>query len=170
MLCVDITCLCMISFVLNDFSKTEQNQLMSTSLEQNVDREKGRMLRIYIFLLLLLPSFTTTTFLFFSFSTTITSRFLYFLPPPLPPQFYRFLLPPLLPHFYFFPPGNSIKDRKLSQLVQFVSSTVSRLSISSAPVSLTDSHSSTATCISPSLIQCTYEYILIPEENKWKVF
>ena len=120
MLCVDITCLCMISFVLNDFSKTEQNQLMSTSQEQNVDREKGRMLRIYIFLLLLLPSFTTTTFLFFSFSTTTTSRFLYFLPPPLPPQFYRFLLPPLLPHFYFFPPGNSIKDRKLSQLVQFV--------------------------------------------------
>ena len=35
-------------------SQTEQNQLMSTSQEQNVDWEKGRMLRIYIGLLLLL--------------------------------------------------------------------------------------------------------------------
>ena len=106
---------------------------MSTFQEQNVDREKGRMLRIYIGLLLLLPSFTTTTtflsfsssittitFLLFSFATTTITRFLYFLPPPLPPHFCHFLLPPPLPHFYHFPPSNSIKDCKLSQLVQFL--------------------------------------------------
>ena len=104
-----ITCLCMLSFLLNEFSQTEQNQLMSTSQEQNVDWEKGRILRIYIGLLLLLLlllhhhhhismfSFTTTTtaFLFFCFTTTTT--------------------------FLFFPPSDSIKDRKLPQLVQFVS-------------------------------------------------
>ena len=92
LLCLIITCLCMLSFLLNDFSQTEQNQLMPASQEQSVDREKGRMLRIYIGLLLVLPSFTTTTFLLFSFSitpitfllfsfSTITT-FLYFLPPP----------------------------------------------------------------------------------------
>ena len=128
-----ITCLCMLSFLLDDFSQTEQNQLMSTSQEQSVDREKGRMLRIYIGLLLLLPSFTTTTtttfllfsssittitFLLFSFPTTTT--FLYFLPPSLPPHFYCFLPLPPPPHFYFFPSSHSIKDRILPQLVQFV--------------------------------------------------
>ena len=92
MLCLIITCLCMLSFLLNDFSQTEQNQLMPASQEQSLDREKGRMLRIYTGLLLVLPSFTTTTFLLFSFSITtitfllfsfsITTTFLYFLPPP----------------------------------------------------------------------------------------
>ena len=82
MLCLDITCLCVISFLLKDFLQTEQNQLMSTSQEQNVDREKGRMLRIYIGLLLLLP------------------------PSPPPPHFYRFLHPSAPLHFYcfLFPP------------------------------------------------------------------
>ena len=46
--CLDITCLCILSFRLKDFSQTEQNQLMSTPEEQNVDWERGRMLRIYI--------------------------------------------------------------------------------------------------------------------------
>ena len=46
--CLDITCLCILSFRLKDFSQTEQNQLMSTPQEQNVDWERGRMLRIYI--------------------------------------------------------------------------------------------------------------------------
>ena len=114
LLCLIITCLCMLSFLLNDFSQTEQNQLMPASQEQSVDREKGRMLRIYIGLLLVLPSFTTTTFLLFSFSTITT--FLYFLPPP---RFYCFLPPPPPPNFYFFPSSHSIKDRKLPQLVQF---------------------------------------------------
>ena len=126
MLCLIITCLCMLSFLLNDFSQTEQNQLMPASQEQSVHREKGRMLRIYIGLLLVLPSFTTTTFLLFSFSitpitfllfsfSTITT-FLYFLPPP---RFYCFLPPPPPPNFYFFPSSHSIKDRKLPKLVQF---------------------------------------------------
>ena len=46
--CLDITCLCILSFLLKNFSQTEQNQLMSTPQEQNVDWERGRMLRIYI--------------------------------------------------------------------------------------------------------------------------
>ena len=105
--CLAITCLCMLSFLLNDFSQTEQNQLLSTSQEQSVDREKGRMLLIYTGLLLDIPSFTTTTFL-------------NFLPPPLPPHFYCFLPPPPPPHFYFFPSSHSIKERKLPQLIHFV--------------------------------------------------
>ena len=73
--CLEIPCLCMLSFLLNDFSQTEQNRLMSTSQEQNVDWEKGRMLRVYIglashettFLLLSSASSTTTTFLLLSY-------------------------------------------------------------------------------------------------------
>ena len=75
--CLAITCLCMLSFLLNDFSQTEQNQLMSTSQEQSVDREKDRMLLIYTGLLLDIPSFSTTTFLLFSSSTT-SATFLFF--------------------------------------------------------------------------------------------
>ena len=121
----------MLSFLLSDFSQTEQNQLMSTSQEQSVDREKGRMLLIYTGLLLDIPSFTTTTFLLFSSSITIitfllfsfsttTTTFLNFLPPPLPPHFYCFLPPPPPPHCYFFPSSHSIKERKLPQLIHFV--------------------------------------------------
>ena len=117
--CLAITCLCMLSFLLNDFSQTEQNQLMSTSQEQSVDREKDRMLLIYTGLLLDIPSFSTTTFLLFSSSITIvtfllfsfsttTTTFLNFLLPPLPPHFYCFLPPPPPPHFYFFPSSHSI--------------------------------------------------------------
>ena len=88
--CLVITCLCMLSFLLNDFSQTEQNQLMSTSQEQSVDREKGRMLLIYTGLLHIRhtllhhhhiskfsPSTITTTFLLFSSSTT-SATFLFF--------------------------------------------------------------------------------------------
>ena len=46
--CLDITCLCILSFLLKDFSQTEQSQLMSAPQEQNVGWERGRMLRIYI--------------------------------------------------------------------------------------------------------------------------
>ena len=74
--CLDITCLCILSFLLKDFSQTEQNQLMSTPQEQNVDWERGRMLRIYI-------GFQATKF--------------YCFPPPRPPP------PPPPPHFYCFP-------------------------------------------------------------------
>ena len=112
--CLAITCLCMLSFLLNDFSQTEQNQLMSASQEQSVDREKGIMLLIYTGLLLDILSFTTTTFL-------------NFLPPPLPPHFYCFLPPPPPPHFYFFPSSHSIKERKLPQFqfVQLISASFS---------------------------------------------
>ena len=130
MLCLIFTCLCMLSFLINDFSQTEQNQLMPASQEQSVDREKGRMLRIYIGLLLVLPSFTTTTFLLFSFSITPLHFYCFLFPPSphfyifslhhvLPPRFYCFLPPPPPPNFYFFPSSHSIKDRKLPQLVQF---------------------------------------------------
>ena len=40
--CLDITCPCILSFLLKDFSQTEQSQLMSTPQEQNVDWERGR--------------------------------------------------------------------------------------------------------------------------------
>ena len=46
--CLNITCLCMLSFLLKDFSQTEQNQLISTPHEQTVDWEKGRTLVIYM--------------------------------------------------------------------------------------------------------------------------
>ena len=80
--CLAITCLCMLSFQLDDFSQTEQNQLMSTSQEQSVDREKGRMLRIYI-------------------PPPPPQHFYCFLPPSPPSHFYCFLFPPP-PHFYIF--------------------------------------------------------------------
>ena len=193
LLCLIITCLCMLSFLLNDFSQTEQNQLMPASQEQSVDREKGRMLRIYIGLLLVLPSFTTTTFLLFSFSiTTITfllfsfstaTTFLYFLPPPrTTTTFLLFSSFTTSAKFLFFPFKSFYKRPYFTTISSvcsnvwscqdqpWFSSTVSCLFSSSAPVSLTDSHSTTTTCISPSLIQLPKEYILLPEENKWKVF
>ena len=74
--CLEIACLCMLSFLLNDFSQTEQNQLKSAPQEQNVDWEKCRMLRVYIgfasheITFLLLSSSTTTT-------TTTTTIFLF---------------------------------------------------------------------------------------------
>ena len=104
---------------------------MPASQEQSADREKGRMLRIYIGLLLVLPSFTTTTFqlfsssittitfLLFSFSTTTT--FLHFLPPPrTTTTFLLFSSSTTSAKFLFFSSSHSIKDRKLPQLVQFV--------------------------------------------------
>ena len=64
------------SFRLKDFSQTEQNQLMSTPQEQNVDWDRGDMLRFYIGFQAIkfycFPS-TTTTFLLFSSSTTTTT-------------------------------------------------------------------------------------------------
>ena len=45
---LEITCLCILSFLPKDFSQTGQNQFESTPQEQNVDWEKGRMLCIYI--------------------------------------------------------------------------------------------------------------------------
>ena len=97
--CLDITCLCILSFLLKDFSQTEQNQLMSTPQEQNVDWERGRMLRNYI-----------------GFQAI---KFNSFPPPrPPPPHFYCFsfyhhhhhhrhhisiVFPPPPPHFYCLP-------------------------------------------------------------------
>ena len=125
MQCLDITCLYILSFRLKDFSQTEQNQLVSTPQEQNVDWERGRMLSIYIgfqalnfqcFLPPPPPHFycfpstttTTTTSLLFSLHHHISIVFLHhhhhhchhhisivFPPPPPPP-------PPTPPHFYWF--------------------------------------------------------------------
>ena len=98
--CLDITCLCILSFLLKDFSQTEQNQLMSTPQEQNVDWERGRMLRTYIgfqaikFNCFPLPRPPLPHFNCFpSSSTTATTTFLLFFFPPLPPP----------PHFNCFP-------------------------------------------------------------------
>ena len=71
--CLDITCLCMLSFLLNDFWQTEQNQLMSAPQEQNVDWENASIRRIDIVLKAIKfnsspsTSTTATTFLLFSF-------------------------------------------------------------------------------------------------------
>ena len=46
--CLDITRLCILSFLLKDISQTKQSQLMLTPQGQKVDWERGRMLRIYI--------------------------------------------------------------------------------------------------------------------------
>ena len=91
--CLDITCLCMLSFLLNDFSQTEQNQLMSTPQEHNVDWENGSTLRIDIVL---------KAIKFYSFPPPPPLDFYCVPPPPPRPQFYCFPPPPP-PHFYCFP-------------------------------------------------------------------
>ena len=157
--CLEITCLCMLSFLLNDFSQTEENQLMSTPQEQNVDWERGRMLRIlYRFsghkIPLFPPTSTTTTFLFFSSSSTTTTTFLS------SKSFYK--------RRQITPISSVCSNVSSSQEQPQFSSTVSCLSSSSAPVSLTytDSYSTTTTCISPSLIQCTWGIHSYPRRNK----
>ena len=111
--CLDITCLYILSFRLKDFSQTEQNQLVSTPQEQNVDWERGGMLSIYIGFQAIkfqcfLPPPPPHLYCFPS-TTTITTTFLLFSlhhhhhhhrhhhifidfppPPPLPPHFYGF--------------------------------------------------------------------------------
>ena len=112
--------------------QTEQNQLMSTPQEQNVDWERGRMLRIYI-------GFQATKFYcfpplkpplpppshFYCFSSSSSSFLLFFLllllisivfPPP-PPHSIVFYPSPT--RFIFFSPRDSIKDCQLPSLVHF---------------------------------------------------
>ena len=106
----------------------EQSQLMSTPKEQNVDWERGRILRIYI-----------------GFQVIKCHCFLPPPPPPPPPHFYCFsptttaattfqlfslhhhrhhhisiVFYPSPTRFIFFPPRNSIKDCQLPSLVHFV--------------------------------------------------
>ena len=104
-----ITCLSILSFPLKDFWQTEQNQLMSTPQEQNVDWERGRMLRIYIDFQVIkfycFPS-SSTSFLFSSFLSPSFS-------------FYYFLS--YAHSFHSFSPRDSIKDCQLPSLVHFVS-------------------------------------------------
>ena len=90
--CLDITCLCILCFLRKDFSQTEQNQLMSTLQEQNVDWEKGRILLIYI-------GFQVIKFYCFPFSS-----------PPAP-------TPPPPPHFYCFPSSFSSSSFLLFSLL-----------------------------------------------------
>ena len=82
--CLDITCLCILSFRLEDFSQTEQNQFMSTPQEQNVDWERGRMLLVYI-----------------GFSGHKKFYCFPLPPPPPPPHFYCFLSFAHSFHFFF---------------------------------------------------------------------
>ena len=87
--CVDIKCLCILSFLLKDFWQMEQNQLISTPQEQNVDWERGRMWSIYI-----------------GFQAI---KLYCFLPaPPAPPP------PP--PHFYCFPSSTTTATSLLISL------------------------------------------------------
>ena len=107
--CLDITCLCILSFLLKDFSQTEQNQLMSTPQEQNVDWERGRMLRIYI---------DFQVIKFYCFPSSSTSFLLSsFLSPSF--SFYYFLS--FAHSFHSLSPRDSIKDCQLPSLVHFVS-------------------------------------------------
>ena len=107
--CWDITCLSILSFPLKDFWQTEQNQLMSTPQEQNVDWERGIMLRIYIdfqFIKFYCFPSSSTSFLFSSFLSPSFS-------------FYYFLS--YAHSFHSFSPRDSIKDCQLPSLVHFVS-------------------------------------------------
>ena len=157
--CLDIVCLCIPSFLLKDFSQTEQNQLMPTPQEQNVDWERGRMLRIYI-------GFQATKFYCFP------------PPPPPPPHFYCFSSSSSSSSFYcflsfahsfhFFFSTRFYKrlptaifssfwsNVSCSKQQSWFSSAVSWLPCLSAPVSFKDSYSKTTACTSLSLIQCTY--------------
>ena len=104
---------------------------------------------------------TTTTFLLFSLHHHHHHRHhisIVFPPPPPPP-----------PHFYCFPSTRFYKRLPTAILSSFCSnvscseqhswfsSAVSCLPCLAAPVSFKDSHSTTTTCTSPSLIQYTYE-------------
>ena len=126
--CLDITCLCILSFLLKDFSQTEQSQLMLTPQEQNGDWKRGRMLRIYIgfqatkfycFPPLKPPLPPPSHFYCFSSSSSFLLFFLLLLisiafPPPPPPHSIVFPPPPPPPsHFHCFSPRQSIKDCKL---------------------------------------------------------
>ena len=112
--CLDITCLCKLSFLLKDFSQTEQRQLMLTPQEQNVDWENVSIMRTdivlkaiqfnsfppppplsYCFPSTTTTTTTTTTFLLFSLHHHHRHHFPIVFPPPPPP--------PLPPHFYCFP-------------------------------------------------------------------
>ena len=100
---------------------------MSTPREQNVDWERGRMLRIYkdfqatkfycfppprpppppppphFYCFSSTTTTTVTTFLVFSLHHPTTTFLFFPPPPPLSPHFYCFPPPPPPPHFYCFP-------------------------------------------------------------------
>ena len=86
----------MLSFLLNDFLQTEQNQLMSAPQEQNVDWENASIRRIDIVLKAI--KFTATTFLLFSLHHHHHHISIVFFLPPAPP-------PP--PHFNCFSSSSS---------------------------------------------------------------
>ena len=168
--CLDITCLCVLSFLRKDVSQTEQNQLMSTPQEQHVDWERCRMLRIYIGFQAIksycfppprpplphfncFPSTTTTTFLLFSFRHHRHHISIVFPPPPQPPHFHRF---PSTRFYKRLPAAilsSFCSNVSCSEQRSWFSSTVSWLPCLSAPVSFKESYSTATTCTSPSLIQ-----------------
>ena len=182
--CLDITCLCMLSFLLNDFSQTEQNQLMSTPQEQNVDWDRGDMLLFYIGFQAIkfycFPS-TTTTFPLFSSSTTTTTatattfyRFPLTTTTATTSTFLLFSIILLLVSFFF---SSRFYKRLPTAIISSFGSNVSCTkqqswfpsSVSWLPcssVSFKDSHSTTTTCTSPSLINILMGHFSIPEENR----
>ena len=99
----------MLSFLINDFLQTEQNQLMSAPQEQNVDWENASIRRIDIVLKAIKfnsspsTSTTATTFLLFSLHHHHHHiSIVFFLPPAPPPP------PPPPPlHFYYFSSSSS---------------------------------------------------------------
>ena len=135
--CLDIKCLCILSFLLKYLSQEEQDQLMSTPQEQNVDWKKVECFALYTFGK---PRHSIADSSFFSSSS---SSFL-FSPSK---SFYKRTQVTTISSF--------CSNVSRSEEQPWFSSTVTCLSSSSAPVSFTDSHSTTTTCISPNLIQCT---------------
>ena len=107
--CLDITCLSILSFPLKDFWQTEQNQLMSTPQEQNVDWERGRMLRVYI-------GFQVIKFYCFPSSSSFLFLLIFI---PLLLILLFSILRPLVS--FFFSTRDSINDCQLPSLVHFVS-------------------------------------------------
>ena len=151
----------MLSFLLNDFSQTEQNQLMSTPQEQYVDSENGSIMRIDIVL---------KAIKFNSFRPPPPLS--YCVPPPPPPHFFCFPSTPTtatttattFPLFFSTTVNKRLRATIITSVCRNVSSCqeqswfssiLSCLSSSSATVSFTDSQSTTTTCISQSLIQYT---------------
>ena len=138
--CWDITCLCISSFLLKDFSQTEQNQLMSTPPPPPPPH-------FYYFLS------SSSSFHCFSSSSSSSSSFLLF-------SLLRPLVSFFSTRFYKRLPTAVISsfssNVSCSEQQPWLSSAVSWLPCSSAPVSFKDSYSTTTTCNRPSLTQYTH--------------
>ena len=159
---------------------------MSTPQEQNVDWDRGDMLRFYIgfqaIKLYCFPSTTTTFLLFFSSATTTTATatattFYCFPLTNATATTSTFLLFSILLLLVSFSFSSRFYKRLPTAIISSFGSNVSctkqqswfRSAVSWLPcssVSFKDSHSTTTTCTSPSLINILMGHISIPEENR----